>query len=190
MPEVLDKLLEHQYDGIEEYDNPLPPWWVYFFVLSILWGGAYIFYYHIAEIGPGSKGEFAEEVREYETEFADAIFAAQNINWDEPNFKPIEGEAAIIQAKGIFGRSCASCHGKEGQGGIGPNLTDPYWIHGPEFNDVVRTIAMGVPEKGMISWKATLSKDDILQVASFVMTLQGTNPDKPKPPQGQKYEVN
>jgi len=187
MPEVEDRLLDHNYDGIEEYDNPLPPWWVYFFVATILWGGAYIYYYHIAELGLDQKSEFAQEVRDYEIEFAEAIFAAKNINWDAPNFKPFVDDASMIQAKGIYDRSCVSCHGKEGEGGIGPNLADEYWIHGPEFNDIVKTIAMGVPEKGMISWKSTLSKDDLLKVASFLLKFKGTTPANPKPPQGQKY---
>ncbi|ROL59346.1 cytochrome oxidase subunit III, partial [Bacteroidetes/Chlorobi group bacterium ChocPot_Mid] len=84
--------------------------------------------------------------------------------------------------------NCAACHGAMGEGGIGPNLPDNYWIHGNGINNIAKTIALGVPEKGMISWKATFKSNDILALASYVMSLHGTNPPNPKAPQGDLYE--
>ena len=98
-------------------------------------------------------------------------------------------DAQTLEAgKAVFAQNCVPCHGPQGQGVIGPNLTDEYWLHGNTYADIVTTITNGVPEKGMISWKATLGSQRIQQVAAYVVSLQGTHPPNPKPPQGQLYK--
>lgn len=96
--------------------------------------------------------------------------------------------AAIADGKAIYDRLCFTCHGKAGEGGIGPNLTDDYWLHGGAFPEIVKTIKYGVPTKGMVAWRMDLKPDQIIQVASFVRTLHGTNPPNPKAPQGELYQ--
>ena len=95
-------------------------------------------------------------------------------------------KANIEKGKEIFVKNCVSCHGPQGQGIIGPNLTDDYWLHGAGINNVVHTITFGVPAKGMITWRGVLKEKQILQVASYILTLHGTNPPNPKAPQGEK----
>lgn len=105
-----------------------------------------------------------------------------------PKLNALTDAANLEKGKAIFQTNCVSCHGKAGEGGIGPNFTDDYWIHGAGMNNVVNTIINGVPAKGMISWKTSLKQNEILQVASFILTLHGTNPPNPKKPQGDKVE--
>jgi cytochrome c oxidase cbb3-type subunit 3 len=106
-----------------------------------------------------------------------------------PGGTSLEGNAAAIAAgKETFATNCVPCHGQQGQGIIGPNLTDNYWLHGNTYADIVNTITNGVPDKGMIAWKATLNPEKIRQVAAYVLSLKGTNPPNPKPPQGVEYK--
>ncbi len=97
-------------------------------------------------------------------------------------------DASLSAGKDIYIKNCLQCHGKLGEGGIGPNLTDKYWLHKGDFNSIVKSVKYGYPSKGMISWRAFLSEEKILQAASYIMTLQGTNPPGAKPPQGDHYE--
>ena len=188
MGNIEDNLLNHNFDGIQEYDNPLPPWWVYLFVITIIWGGLYLFYYQIASIGPGSSEEYSSEIKDYQNRFASVLSEEAGVNWNQPNFEVVTDKAQIELAKNLFTKNCVSCHGNQGQGGIGPNFTDDYWIHGGGINNVAKTIALCVPEKGMITWKNSLKKKEILALASYILSLKGTNPPNPKPPQGTLYE--
>jgi len=185
---VEDKLMDHSYDGIQEYDNPLPPWWNYLFALCIIWAGLYLFYYELTGIGPSSTEEYLAEVEEYNTKYADIIAAEASINWNEPSFELVSDGGKLEKAGSSYAANCASCHGALGEGGIGPNLTDDYWIHGNGVNNIAKTIAIGVPEKGMIPWKNTFKANDIAALASYVISLHGTNPANAKPPQGDLYE--
>jgi len=185
---VEDKLIEHSFDGIREYDNPLPPWWVYLFLLTIIFGGLYLFYYHIAGIGQGSADEYANEVKDFQAKLASAGNSDANTDWNQSKFELVTDKEQLEKAKTLFAANCVACHGAEGQGGIGPNLTDNYWIHGGGINNIAKTIALGVPEKGMITWKNTLKKKEIVALASYVISINGTNPPNPKPPQGTLYE--
>jgi len=182
-----DRLLEHDFDGIREYDNPLPGWWLYLFILTIVWGGLYIIYYHIAGMGQDSSQEYLTEIDDYNTKYASIISAESSVNWNEPNFQIVTDNSQIEKARTLFMNNCAACHGALGEGGIGPNLTDKYWIHGNDINKISRTIALGVPEKGMIAWKTTFKSKDIITLASYVISLQGSNPPNPKGPQGDLY---
>ncbi len=177
MAKIEDRILEHSYDGIREYDNPLPGWWLYLFILTIIWAFSYMYYYHVANIGPGQDVEYTQEMAKFQLAFEDI----------PADLAPLTDDASINEGSEIFKKNCLICHGPEGQGGVGPNMTDEYWIHGGRYEDMVRTTQNGVPEKGMISWKMMMPNDQILKVTSFLMTLRGTNPPNPKAPQGELY---
>lgn len=180
-------MTDHEYDGIIELDNNLPPWWKMLFNLSILFAAIYIGFYHLSDAGPSSEEEYLTAMEEARIEVE--TFMAQKANSiDELNVVAVSDESALAEGKQIFQTSCAACHGKEGQGGVGPNMTDNYWLHGGDIKDVFKTIKYGVPEKGMISWKTQLSPSQMQSVASYILTLVGTNPPNPKDPQGDLYE--
>lgn len=194
MAQVEDKLLDHNYDGIEEYDNPLPSWWVGLFILTVIFGIGYVAWYHI--IPDGGEGQIESYTSEY-NDFLDkkqALLASGEIEdtgFNEGDTYEFNSDQAVI-AKGqkIFTTNCASCHLEDGGGQIGPNLTDKYWIHGGSMTDIVMVVANGVQENGMIAWQPILSKQDILAVSSYVYSLEGTTPANPKDPQGEIYERN
>lgn len=91
----------------------------------------------------------------------------------------------IVAGRETFEKVCAQCHGKLGEGGVGPNLTDDYWLHGADITSVVKSVKYGYPAKGMIPWRGTLSEDEIIYVSSYVLTMRGTNPPNAKAPQGE-----
>ena len=171
-----DILLDHDYDGIHELDNDLPPWWKYGFYLSILSGVIYFFYYH------GGTEEHTVSVREYlaETEQAEvqkqAYLAKMENLIDENSVEALTDIGDVAAGQKTYMANCLACHGKEGEGGVGPNLTDKYWIHGGSIQDIFKTIKYGVPEKGMLSWKEKLTPKQMQELSSFIMTLQGTTP--------------
>lgn len=186
-----DELLDHDYDGIKEYDNPLPRWWLWLFYGTIAFAVIYSPYILLG-FGPSSAEEYRQEVAAVKTPASPAMPMAPHAE-GEPHVAvapPLTGPslernaAAIAAGKEIFTANCVPCHGPQGQGVIGPNLTDTYWLHGGKYADIVNTITVGVPDKGMISWKATLNPEKIRQVAAYVKSLKGTNPPNPKPPQG------
>lgn len=193
MAKERDELLDHSYDGIREYDNPLPRWWVWLFYGTILFAVLYLPAYWLGYALSGPE-EYAQELAE----------AGQAQSEATASVKPGEHEAlqpggrevaklavpmktdpqTLAAGKAIFAQNCVPCHGPQGQGVIGPNLTDNYWLHGNTYADIVTVVTNGVPDKGMISWKSTLGPQRIQQVASFVVSLKGTNPPNPKAPQG------
>ncbi len=273
-----DVLLDHNYDGIQELDNDLPPWWLWMFYISIIWGVLYMIHYHVIGTGDLSAVEYEKEINPqwvvttsgsdfsigykspfYKTgedltplarvqialaqEKESALLAAQNmdaagaINLEDIGFndiilaamrvagpaeleklqnafpdiyathiagssgtsaaasaeqveaiEPLTDAASLSAGEAAFITNCATCHGKLGEGGIGPNMTDDYFIHGPSMNDMIKVINTGVPAKGMISWRGILNEDQIKQVASYLITLKGTNPPNAKAPQGNKAE--
>ncbi|GGA94729.1 cbb3-type cytochrome c oxidase N-terminal domain-containing protein [Puia dinghuensis] len=179
--------LGHDYDGIRELDNRLPPWWLYGFYCTILFAGVYLWRYHIAHTAPLPAEEYAIAVRNAEIEKAEYLKKAAG-NVDENTVKLLTAPADLAAGKAVFESTCFACHGKNGEGGVGPNLTDDYWLHGGSINDVFKTIKYGWPDKGMKSWKDDYSPSQIAQIASYVKSLQGTHPDNPKPPQGTLYK--
>ena len=202
MASKYDELLEHEYDGIREYDNPLPRWWMGIFLISIVFSVIYVPYYYLG-YGPTSVQMWEEEVAEAKAmqgAKAPAASAAAPGGSDtsgsgggapaqQAAVASLEGDAgAIAEGKNLFAGNCAPCHGPQGQGLIGPNLTDNHWLHGNTYADVVRVITDGVPDKGMVPWKSTLNPTKIQQVAAFVMSLGGSNPANAKPPQGTEYK--
>ncbi|MEO1652954.1 MAG: cbb3-type cytochrome c oxidase N-terminal domain-containing protein [Bacteroidota bacterium] len=182
-----DILLDHDYDGIKELDNHLPPWWVYMFYGTVAFAFIYMMIYHVFNWAPLSREEYqiametaAVEVAAYREQMANSI--------DETNVQFVkEDEEALVAGETIYVENCATCHGQLLEGGTGPNLTDEFWIHGGGIKNVFSTIKYGVAQKGMISWEKKLKPDQIQNVASFILTKQGTNPPNAKEAQGDKY---
>ncbi len=257
MTKEKDILLDHDYDGIKELDNDLPPWWLYLFYFTIIWGIGYLFYYHVFGIGDSSRVEYLKQMNPgmviteemaqsqfgYESPYASpavmtpllrkqlARFVGSDVPFErliaeakrrasaddlkklnelfpgeqfspggyappEPvssgsaslaDIEPQMDEASLAAGKEVWMKNCIACHGVNGEGGIGPNMTDEYWIHGGSMADIVHIINVGVPAKGMIPWAGVLKPDEVTQVSSFILSIQGTNPSGAKEPQGELY---
>ncbi|MCB0687652.1 MAG: c-type cytochrome [Saprospiraceae bacterium] len=179
-------LLDHNYDGIQELDNRLPPWWLAMFYVSIVFGVFYIGYNHFSSYGQSSAEAYQEEMTVAKAS-VDAYLAGRADAVDENSVTQLTDEQSVEDGKFIFKVNCVVCHLESGAGLVGPNLTDEFWIHGGGIKNIFRTIKYGVPEKGMIAWGTQLRPADIQKVASYVMTLEGTNPPNAKAPQGEKY---
>lgn len=176
----------HDYDGIRELNNVTPPWFLFGFALSILFAIGYMWRYHVVQSAPLQIEEFRNEMAAAE-EAKDAFLKKQSNNVDENSVKML-GDADIAAGKKLFAASCVACHAANGAsipGGVGPNLTDNYWIHGGQIQDVFKTIKYGYPDKGMKSWKDDFSPNQIAQLASYVESLKGTNIAGGKEPQGE-----
>ncbi len=182
-----DVLMDHDYDGIRELDNSLPPWWVAMFYITIAFAVVYFGYNHLTGYGLSSTEKYELEMEKAE-EQVQAYLARQSNLVDESNVEALTDQADLDAGKVIFDTQCAVCHGTMGEGGIGPNMTDNYWIHGGSIKDIFRTVKYGVPEMGMISWKSQLSAGDMAKVSSYILTLVGTNPPNQKEPQGELYQ--
>jgi cytochrome c oxidase cbb3-type subunit III len=183
-----EKLLDHNYDGIQEFDNPLPGWWLATFYGTIIFAALYIGYYHLGS-GRGPNEELATELESVKAKQQ----TAQQGQPEGPNAEELQAvfaDAARRDAgKKIFAEKCATCHGPEGGGLIGPNLTDNYWIHGKgTLVDIATVVSEGVLDKGMPPWKTMLKKDEIYSVVAFVKSLKGSHPSNPKPPQGEEVK--
>ncbi len=243
-----DVLMDHDYDGIQELDNNLPPWWVHLFNITIVFSVVYLLYYHVFDMGMDSSAEYEFEMASvagvvigeestsdafgYQSPFA--MFPEKLVPRMRAKFRNYIGEdvpferliaeaktkatpeqltmmdgglSAMAQAletakteiasepvfaavggKNVFIQNCAVCHGQRGEGLIGPNFTDKYWIHGNKKADLIQIINAGVPVKGMIPWKGIISDDEISQVSDYILSLQGTNPLNQKAPEGDLYE--
>jgi cytochrome c oxidase cbb3-type subunit 3 len=179
-------LLDHDYDGIKELDNNLPPWWKYGFYLTIVVAFIYMIHYHVAHTGDLQNEEYDKEMAKAKAE-VDAFMKNSSNNVDETNVKMLESPADIESGKQIYIGNCVVCHGKFGEGGVGPNFADDYWMHGGSIQDIFKTIKYGFAEKGMKAWKDDLSPVQMAQVSSFIKTLRGTNPPNQKEKQGELY---
>ena len=179
--------LSHDYDGISELDNKLPPWWIAAFAITILFSVGYMWRYHVAKSAPLQEEELAIAIKKANIE-RDAYLAKTASNVDE-NTVVLLDDGGIAAGKAIFAANCIACHGTAGEGNaVGPNLTDKYWIHGGGLADVFKSIKYGWVEKGMRSWKDDFSPVQIAQLSSYVKSLAGTNPPNAKEPQGDLYE--
>lgn len=176
---------DHEYDGIRELDNNLPPWWLAGFYLSIIFAVVYLLRYHVFQTAPLQEEELRIEMAEAEKEKEAYLESAANLV-NESNVEMVESEDRIQSGKAIFGKNCVQCHAQDGGGGVGPNLTDKHWIHGNTISDIFGVIKRGVPDKGMVPWEDKLSPAEIQEIASYIITLQGKEPADPKEPQGEK----
>lgn len=185
--EDAEVLLEnHDYDGIRELDNPLPPWWIYLFYGTLIFGVYYMVQYHILD-GEDQYQEYTQEVVFAERE----IEAYQNQLPKQQDLVASQDDNMLAQGKKIYDLYCKVCHRPDGGGGIGPNLTDAFWILGGDIKSVYATIENGGrPGKGMVSWKSSLNASQMEQVANYILSLQGTNPPNPKAPEGEEYKPN
>lgn len=179
-------MLDHDYDGIKELDNNLPPWWKYGFYLTIVVAVVYMINYHVIKTSPLQAEEYTNSLKQAEAEIAEYMKTSAN-NVDESTVKLLENPDDINTGKELFIANCAACHGKSGEGSVGPNLTDDYWLHNGSIQDIFKSIKYGWPDKGMKSWKEDLSPMQIAQLTSFIKKFKGTNPANPKEKQGDLY---
>lgn len=182
-----DELKSSNYDGIQEYDNDLPAWWLYLFYFTIAFGVVYVAYYEFLG-GPTQEQTLAAQVAEIEAMKAEAkakapVAAEQS---EEQLVALVSSAERVTKGKELFAARCSTCHGPQAQGLIGPNLTDDHWIHGGKLKEIKSVIENGVLAKGMLAWKGVLTDDEILNAIAFIHSVQGSNPPNPKAPEGEK----
>lgn len=178
-----DRLLDHNYDGIQEYDNPLPKWWVYLFWATIVFSIVYAFNVPGVGIGKGRIANYEREMAAARARYGDRLAASAPAS--ESDLLAIASDTAkVSQGKATFDKNCMPCHRADGGGMIGPNLTDAYWIHGGHPLQVLKTVTEGVPQKGMPAWGLVMKPNEVASVVAYVLTLRGTHPPSPKAPQG------
>ena len=180
-------LLNHDYDGIRELDNVLPPWWIKLFYVCIVFAVIYLAKYHIFG--------YEDQTKEYETEMAEAKIAVEEYKKtakdliDAESVTLLTETADLAAGKKIFETNCVACHRPDAGGAIGPNLTDEHWLLGGGIKNVFHTITEGGRDgKGMVAWKGTLKPSEVQLVASYVLSLHGSNPKDPKEPQGDVWK--
>lgn len=183
--EEKDMMLEHDFDGITELDNPTPAWFNVLFYGSILFGAAYLLNYHVFKWSPLQDEEYVIEMKVAEEQKASFLAKAGNLI-DENSVKVNSDPAIIAAGKAVYIQNCVACHVADGGGSVGPNLTDEYWLHGGTINAIFKTIKYGVPEKGMIPWEKTLTAKQTSDLSNYILSLKGTKPANPKEPQGEK----
>jgi cytochrome c oxidase cbb3-type subunit 3 len=177
-------LLAHDYDGIKELDNTLPPWWVYLFYGCIVFAAVYLVRFEIMG-GDNQETELKNEMAQAKIEVAEYMKTAPDL-MDEKTVTLLTDPADLAAGKVIYTTNCVACHRPDAGGQIGPNLTDEQWILGGGIKNVFHTLVNGGRDgKGMISWKATLKPKEMQKVASYVLSLRGTNPVDPKAPEGE-----
>lgn len=177
--------MEHNYDGIKEYDNMLPRWWIQIFYATIIFSAGYLFYYHLGGNGKSHNQTFEEELALQKLQ--EAAQPSSKVEFSMEDLAPLKNNPQkLAEGKAIYLGKCAACHGAGGEGNIGPNLTDDYWLHGGKANQIASTVYNGVVEKGMVAWGSLMSKDEVLSVSNYVASLRGSSPVNPKAPQGNK----
>jgi len=179
-------ILDHNYDGIRELDNSLPPWWVYMFYATIVFAVVYLIRFEVLD-GDNQIMEYEKAVAAARTEIDKYKSTATDLITAE-NVTLLTESKDLKRGKAVFNLNCASCHLSDGGGSIGPNLTDEFWFLGGGVKNVFITISNGGRDgKGMIAWNKTLKAADIAKVSSYVISLQGTTPAKAKIAQGEKW---
>lgn len=184
--EETDVMLDHDYDGIKELDNVLPPWWVGLFYITVIFAVVYMVRFHIIK-DYTQEEEFQREMEIARVEVEKYKLTAPDM-LDKESVVLLTDAASLAQGKSIYDINCVACHKPDGGGSIGPNLTDEYWILGGGIKNVFNVIMEGGRDgKGMVSWKSIIKPADIQKVASYVLTLQGTNPPDAKEAEGDKW---
>ena len=177
-------LLDHDYDGIKELDNNLPPWWVYLFYAGIIFGVIYMVRYEILG-ADNQETELKKELAQAKIEVAEYMKTAPDM-MDEKTVTLLTEPADLAAGKEIFTTNCAACHRADAGGQIGPNLTDEQWILGGGIKNIFHTLVNGGRDgKGMIAWKGTLKPKEMQKVASYIISLKSSNPADPKAPEGE-----
>lgn len=182
-------LLDHNYDGIHELNHPLPMWWVIIFVGTVVFSIPYYFYYTHGS-GPSLDQELAADMKVINENKAAYAAKQGGFNEEEYNAYIASDPAKVAQSgKKTYKRKCKACHGAQGEGGIGPNLTDMFWINGDGSTAAIyKVVDKGVVEKGMAAWGEVLGKEKLMAVVEYVKQFKGTNPPNAKAPQGTEYK--
>lgn len=183
----LDKLLNSNYDGIEEYDNDLPLWWVNLFYITIILSAIYVIYFHVVP-GINPKEELAQALQQLQSAKIAAGGNAESAVSAELLVSLVSDAAVVAKGKEVFMARCVACHGVSGGGIVGPNLTDKFWVHGGGILDLHRVINEGVLNKGMLAWKGVIPESEIQAVTAFLWTLRDTNVPGGKGPEGSPVE--
>lgn len=185
MAKPTDELRGHHFDGIQEYDNPLPTWWLWLFYLTIAFAAVYIPYIHNAE------GALLVDEYQAEMSAAEAKYGSMKIEWNAAELAThCETDAWKAPADADFKTNCVACHRADGGGLVGPALTDDSYLHGGRLADIANTITVGVPAKGMIAWSKVLKQDQIRDLTCYVHSLRGTKVANPKAPEGTKVDAD
>jgi cytochrome c oxidase cbb3-type subunit 3 len=185
LEEEKDMIIPHEYDGIQELNNPTPTWFNVLFYGTMIIAAGYIYYYHIGEYGDKQDQEYENEMVKAAADKR-AFLAKSSEKYDENSVKI--DQALIANGKTVYATNCAPCHGVNGEGTVGPNLTDEFWLHGGGVKDIFKSIKYGVPEKGMVSWEKNLSSKNIAELSNYIISLKGTKPANAKAPQGILFE--
>ncbi len=180
-----DILLDHDYDGIQELDNSLPPWWKYGFYITIVISAVYLLNFHVMDWGKNPTEEYKAEMEN--ARIKKEIYDANNKDKIDESSVPMADANGILSGKQMYEANCVACHLTDGGGSVGPNLSDDYWIHKGSLNDIYNTIKTGYPEKGMQSWITKFNPKEISQISSYIKTLRGTKPANGKLPEGDIY---
>ncbi|HMN50109.1 MAG TPA: cbb3-type cytochrome c oxidase N-terminal domain-containing protein [Ignavibacteriaceae bacterium] len=177
-----DIMLDHDFDGIRELDNRVPPWFSWLFYVTIIFAVIYLLNYHVFQASPLQDEEYQMQVKEAEAQRTALVKSGAFLN--EETVTLLTDPASLDAGKQIFTTNCIACHAADGGGLVGPNLTDDYWIHGGGIKNIFKTIKYGVTAKGMIAWQSQLNPKQMQEVASYVISLHGTKPANPKQPEG------
>lgn len=181
-------VMEHKFDGIAELNNPTPAWFMVLFYVTIIFAAGYLLNYHVLGYGKMQEEEYVAELAQAAEDkvafLANPVNAASAVN--ENNIVQNTDAAVIQSGAALYINRCTPCHGEHGEGLVGPNITDEYWLHGGTVQDIFKTIKYGVPEKGMIAWEKSLSAQQISDLTNYILSLQGTKPAGAKAAQGEK----
>jgi cytochrome c oxidase cbb3-type subunit 3 len=177
----------HEIDGIQEYDNKLPNWWLYSLYASILFAVVYWYHYQSGGFGESPSAAYRAEMDRAQAEQAAQLKVGEAT--PEALAALAKDPNAVALGKQVFASTCAPCHRADGGGNVGPNLTDEYWLHGGAPEKIYKTIATGVPDKGMPAWQMQLGALKTQAVAAYVLGLRGTNAPGGKAPQGERESL-
>lgn len=183
-----DELLDHNYDGIREFDNPIPAWWNWIFIGTVVFSLVYFVHYHVSGTGPSVVAAYEADMEKYREQQRERALAVAAELSEEKLLTAMHEPQMVEAGKTKFDEVCAACHGQKGEGLIGPNLTDPYWLHSDgSLMSIRKIVAEGVVEKGMPPWEKSLSTEEINQVVAYLGTLRDTNVEG-KAPEGDEVQ--
>ncbi len=181
-------LLHEDYDGIKELNNPVPAWFNALFYGTVAFGLVYLLVYHQWNAAPLQSQEYDKEVYIAQLASQERLKNTPVDDINENNVKESKDQAVITSGKATYTQYCAACHGQAGEGGVGPNLTDNYWLHGGTLASIFKTIKYGVPERGMVAWGTQITPTQISNISNFITSLKGSNPPNGKAPQGEQMQ--